>query len=467
MTPNAKTRRIFTFGPFQLDLFERVLRCNEKIVPLAPKLFDTLELLVENSGHIVEKDEMMERLWQDAFVEESSLSQNVFQLRKILKDRAAGSNYIETIPKRGYRFTAASLDTSSDERLGRKATQTTIDEARRAYLLGTYFSNKRTNEAIAKSIDYFQEAVVYDPKFAAAHAGLADSYFWLAYHEGDPDFRRESFELSRTSALKGIEIDPATAEGHTALATVKIKNDGDAEGAETSFKAAIAADPNCAMAYSRYTYFLAAMGRLNDASMMIKRAHAIDPLSPDANSSLAMILYMQRNFNDAIRHCKTALAIEPTFTEAMLLLGRCYEQKGAFNEAASQYEKAKSDNTAESNELLSHLFALTGKNSLAEMILSELASVADACETRPFNIAATHAALGDYDIAFEWLERPYINWTERLRMLHFDPRLDTLRTDPRFTGIVERAVSAGPYQRTSRRKTNEGVHDGATGVLFQ
>jgi tetratricopeptide (TPR) repeat protein len=333
-------------------------------------------------------------------------------------------------------------------------------------LLGTYFSNKRTNEALAKSIDYFHEAVVYDPKFAAAHAGLADSYFWLAYHEGDPEFRRESFERSRTSALKGIEIDPNTAEGHAALATVKIKNDGDAEGAEASFREAISADPNCAMAFSRYTYFLAAMGRLNDASRMIRRAHEIDPLSPDANSSLAMILYMQRDYDEAIRYCRTALALEPGFSEAMLLLGRCYQQKGAFSEAATQYEKAKSESAVEANELLSHLLALTGKNALAEAILSDLATI-DACDTRSFNIAATYAALREHDTAFEWLERPFINWTERLRILRFDPRLDILRTDLRFAGVVERAVSAGPYQRTPRRNTNLEVHNSSSGALFQ
>ena len=103
---NAKARHSFEFGPFRLDLSERLLVRDGKAVPLAPKLFDTIAILVENSGHILEKDDLMKRLWPDTFVEESSLAQNIFQLRKILKERRSGRRYIETVPKRGYRFSA-------------------------------------------------------------------------------------------------------------------------------------------------------------------------------------------------------------------------------------------------------------------------------------------------------------------------------------------------------------------------
>lgn len=441
MTPLAKAHRVFSFGPFRVDLFERVLTRDGKAISLAPKLFDTLAVLVENSGHVVEKDQMMERLWKDTFVEESSLSQNIFQLRKVLKSGSSGRDYIETVPKRGYRFALVVPDDLPNESLHLKVTDTTNTESRQAYLLGTYFSNKRTGEALAKSIDYFHEAIVLDPEFGRAHAGLADSYFWLAYSEVDPEFRQESFELSRASAIKAIELDPTSAEGHAALATVKIKHDHDAVGAEDSFRKAISSDPNSGMAHSRYAYFLAAMGRIDEAFTMIRQTHDIDPLSPDANASLAMILYMRRHYDEAVRYCRTALALEPSFAEALLLLGRCYQQKGMFKEASVQYEKAGSGAAVESNELIANLHALTGKRVLAESILSELMATAAPGEIRPFNIAAVYAALGNENAAFEWLERPFINWTERLRMLRFDPRLDTLRPDPRFAEIIEHAMS--------------------------
>ena len=106
MTGSLDTHCIFTFGPFHLDPSERVLSREGKTVCLSPKLFDTLVVLVENSGHLIEKDELISRLWNDTFVEDSSLSQNIFHLRKALKNGGSEGTYIETVPKRGYRFAA-------------------------------------------------------------------------------------------------------------------------------------------------------------------------------------------------------------------------------------------------------------------------------------------------------------------------------------------------------------------------
>src|SRR5512138_857247 len=96
----------YEFGPFRLNVTERLLHRGTEIVSLTPKVFDTLLVLVENCGHVVEKNELMQQLWPDSFVEESSLTQNVSLLRKALSDVGNESNYIETIPKRGYRFVA-------------------------------------------------------------------------------------------------------------------------------------------------------------------------------------------------------------------------------------------------------------------------------------------------------------------------------------------------------------------------
>jgi len=97
---------MYEFGPYQLDPQEHVLRRDENVIPLSPKLFDTLLVLVQNSGHLVDKDEMLRRVWPDSFVEEGNLTKNVFLLRKILED-GQDAAYIETVPKRGYRFVAS------------------------------------------------------------------------------------------------------------------------------------------------------------------------------------------------------------------------------------------------------------------------------------------------------------------------------------------------------------------------
>ena len=105
-TPSQERLRLYEFGPFRLDPTERILRRGNEIVPLTPKAFDTLYLLVRNSGHLLENDEMIRALWPDTFIEEGSLSNNVFLLRKALGEDQA---FIETIPRRGYRFVSAVL----------------------------------------------------------------------------------------------------------------------------------------------------------------------------------------------------------------------------------------------------------------------------------------------------------------------------------------------------------------------
>ena len=98
--------QFYEFGRFTLDVQEcRLLRDGLR-VPLKPKVFETLILLVENSGHMMDKDELMKRLWPDTFVEEANLAVNISQLRKVLGEAENGEQYIETIPKRGYRFNA-------------------------------------------------------------------------------------------------------------------------------------------------------------------------------------------------------------------------------------------------------------------------------------------------------------------------------------------------------------------------
>lgn len=96
--------RVFTFGPFQMDVGERVLLRYGKRIPLTPKLFETLVVLLENVGHLVQRDELVRAVWKDTFVEEGNLAHNVSVLRKILGHAANGSSYIETVPRHGYRF---------------------------------------------------------------------------------------------------------------------------------------------------------------------------------------------------------------------------------------------------------------------------------------------------------------------------------------------------------------------------
>jgi DNA-binding winged helix-turn-helix (wHTH) protein len=111
---SEQVRHLYEFGPFRLDATERLLLRDQQHIPLTPKAFETLLVLVEHGGHVIDKTELMKKVWPDTFVEEVNLAKNVSSLRKILGSEQS-EHYIETIPKRGYRFVAGVREVWSEE----------------------------------------------------------------------------------------------------------------------------------------------------------------------------------------------------------------------------------------------------------------------------------------------------------------------------------------------------------------
>lgn len=112
---SGQIREFYEFEPFTIDASKRLLLSGGKPVPLKPKVFDTLLVLVENSGRILGKDELMELIWPDVVVEENNLTQNISAIRKCLGDRQNEHRYVVTVPGRGYRFVADVHKTSREE----------------------------------------------------------------------------------------------------------------------------------------------------------------------------------------------------------------------------------------------------------------------------------------------------------------------------------------------------------------
>src|SRR5688500_4966010 len=112
-----KRKKFYEFAEFRVDLSRKILLRGEKPVPLTPKVVDTLEILLEKPGELVEKETLMQKIWQDHFVEEGNVTSNIKMLRKALGDDAAAPQFIETVPRRGYRFIAEVNETSADNSL--------------------------------------------------------------------------------------------------------------------------------------------------------------------------------------------------------------------------------------------------------------------------------------------------------------------------------------------------------------
>jgi pimeloyl-ACP methyl ester carboxylesterase/DNA-binding winged helix-turn-helix (wHTH) protein/class 3 adenylate cyclase len=120
---------LYEFGSFRVDPSERLLFSGESVIALTPKVFDTLLILIQNSGHVLGKEELMKQVWPDSFVEENNLAQNISILRKTLGESAEGLKFIETVPKRGYRFVAPV------EQIGGERTDVIVHERARARIV--------------------------------------------------------------------------------------------------------------------------------------------------------------------------------------------------------------------------------------------------------------------------------------------------------------------------------------------
>src|SRR5436190_18793297 len=110
---SQQLKRFYEFGPFRVDAANRLLLRDGEVVPLPPKAFDILLALVEDSGQVLQKEKLMQRVWPDSFVEEANLSNQIFTLRKALGENN-GDKYIKTIPRRGYRFVAEVTEISTE-----------------------------------------------------------------------------------------------------------------------------------------------------------------------------------------------------------------------------------------------------------------------------------------------------------------------------------------------------------------
>lgn len=197
MTRPAK--HFYEFGPFRIDAVERLLLRQGEVVPLNPKAFETLLLLVSNSGHMLGKEEMMKTLWPDTFVEEGNLSQNIFLLRKALGETPDEQKYIETVPKRGYRFVATVREFRDDGRDStapdRSPSPAVVDEPEEALRVNAAAPKRRSSPVLAFSIPLVLVA-----------AALA--YFWASRRSNDSVASPPIRSLA-VLPLENLSADPA------------------------------------------------------------------------------------------------------------------------------------------------------------------------------------------------------------------------------------------------------------------
>jgi serine/threonine-protein kinase len=306
------------------------------------------------------------------------------------------------------------------------------------YLKGRFWWNRRTQADIAEGIRYFEQAIAEDPRYALAYSGLADSYALDLDYRGVPVV--EGMERAKAEARKAIELDETLAEAHTSLGWVTFIYDWDWSGAEREFRRALELNPRYATAHQWYAWLLAAMGRFDEALAEGRSAIDLDPASVSGRRSLGWLQYYARQFEPALDNLRRALAMNPTAEETHRLLGLVYLQQGRDDEAAAAFKEALANTSNDAMALAGHgLVAVRrGRPGEARAILDGLHERGRTRYVSPVALTGLHAALGESDAAFHWLEQAYQERRGWLAYLKIEPLLDGLRSDSRFARLVER-----------------------------
>ena len=314
-------------------------------------------------------------------------------------------------------------------------------EAYEAYLQGRYFVNKRSTEAVKKSVPYFQQAIRFDPNYALAYAGLADAYNLLgrgtSLTAAMPP--QEAAAKARASALKALELDPGIGEAHTALGWTKSRYDWDWAGAEKEFQRGIELSPGYAYGYQWYGVFLYGLGRNAEALAMSQHAQQLDPVSPNILNQVGFHLAILGRYDEAIAQFHRLIELDPSH-DIHLPLGFIYMKMKKFPEAIAEHEKAV-ELSGRKTIPLTHLaydYAVSGRRAEAEKLLAELKGRNEPQDAYYGSYAGICAALGRKDEAFMWLEKEFEVHAFGLLSLRALPEYEPLHSDPRFNNLLRR-----------------------------
>jgi TolB-like protein/Tfp pilus assembly protein PilF len=307
------------------------------------------------------------------------------------------------------------------------------------YLQGLYHWGRWRSEGAENAIQFFERAIAKDPKYAAAYAGLADSYAWLGFFGALPP--NEAMPKARQFAEQALALDDSSAEAHTSLGYVKSLYEFDWPAAEREFKRAIQLNPNSSGAHFAYGItYLCPVGRTKECVAEAKLSRDLDPLSPVANTYLGLALIFDGQSAPAIEQYKKALTFDPNFAEAHLSLANMYLDSRKFDQYYVELEKARGGAQEWRIDLLRAFGeGIQGRTSEAMKLVHKWEHPQDNVWVRPTSIASVYACMRDKQNTFVWLDKAYAERDGILAFLRHQHMFDIYRSDPRYIAL-ERKV---------------------------
>jgi serine/threonine protein kinase/tetratricopeptide (TPR) repeat protein len=299
-------------------------------------------------------------------------------------------------------------------------------EAYRLYLQGRYEFNARTAASLQKSIDFFKQAIVADPAYAQAYAGLADTYSVISgYSSGNAP--REAHQLASVAARKAIELNDSLPEAHAAMAA-SLSGARKWDDAEREFRRALQLNPNNAHAH----YFLAftvlfPLKRYDEALAESRTALSLDPFSPIINANFGVLLMAAGKPAEAVEQLRKAVAIDPSFPPSHQKLAQVYAELGKFADAEKEWQ----------------IFAPSPKKvsedakGFGQRVVDTFTAQQEKTGHAPESFFALgYAIAGDSAKTFEWLNKALAAEDDQLGFYMRYPAFDPYRSDPRYAEIM-------------------------------
>ncbi|MEQ1762085.1 MAG: winged helix-turn-helix domain-containing protein [Pyrinomonadaceae bacterium] len=483
-------RRFFEFESFRVDVSERQLRCDGGLVPLTPKVFDMLVVLIENKGETVDKERLIREVWADTYVEEGSINRNISTLRRALGDDTNEQRLIKTLPKRGYRFTENVREIVEDaspvfQIKPQPAALTAVPGTARtkfltrnrllvllAGLAGFGFAvawtvgsigmpaadlagltgherkqlaksgprNSSAVEDFAKGRSLWRERSAEGLHRGILHLEAAvrkDENFALAYAALADAYAFDTARRTsaREQAETAIRLDPSIGEPLATIGFVEMFWDWKLNEASKSFRKAIELSPDYATAHQWYALNLAASRFGGPALSEMKRAAELEPDSLAISADLCQIYYFLQKHDDAIEQCDKTLAIDPSFLNAHIYLYDIYTARGMHQDAVTKFfeiEKLKSDFSIPHKDLekLREAYSNDGIEGFWRARI-------DFLESRPhfYRLAQYWARLGDGEKALDALETSQAAREFEFVYFKTDPAFNMMYTHSRFVDL--------------------------------
>jgi DNA-binding winged helix-turn-helix (wHTH) protein len=431
--------KVVRFGSFETNLDVGELRKFGHLIHLRYQSFQVLAALLENAGRVVTREQLCSRLWHgEVFVDfENNLNAVVARLRQALCDTAEHPHFIETLPKRGYRFIAP-VEWVAQASV-RDAKPTKNLDAYHEYIQGRHIMDTVSLDRFVAARQHFERAIALDPLYADAYDGLAELCWYLGYFGLMPP--RRAFSVGIVHALRALEIDNDRAETHALLGQFHKIAEYNWDEVEREMHLALQLDPDSPVVRTRYAVsHLMPHGHLSQAIVELERALQVDPLAVKARGWLGIMLLLSRRFEEAIELSGELLDIDPMAWPAYFTIGSGHHYLGHASQAIAAMRNAVMSSGGGFCPLawLGMLLAAHGETGEARSILQGLHARASEEYVPPTSMAWIYLGLKEIDLAFEWMDRAVEDCDQLMMPIKTYGFFDPLRSDVRYVRLLRK-----------------------------